>query len=1455
MAAGLHESSGGTLRGSKAATQTRGAVQVDDRPQLEAVWLVGGPGPEATWPRTLGGKYAASRGEWYFSKRTTTAAILAAAGQGVSSDSDDAANGSDHGPDGRSGLFDPLVEEIEEHGVEVDAADSARVQAVTRAVKQWTDQLIDRSARNNLLFFRDQRAGTLDLTKAAPRPVFDILAGKSRNLAHLFPAEEDALADAARRSRTIHNKAQAIYEERGIHTLYLACGLATWDNQHGTAEPAAPVLLAPATLTARGAAQQNFDLQVTGELEVNPTLLNALAAEFQVECDSEELLASAGMEGAIDTAEELEIAYAWLAEKASKVPGFSVRPKTVLGNFSYAKLPMVRDLQASVEALAEHDLIAALAGDADARQAIRDRQVDIDLTLPDQTSPADEFLVLDADSSQNYAINKVLGGQDLVIKGPPGTGKSQTISNLIACLVARGKTVLFVAEKRAAIDAVLKRLEQVGLHDLVLDLHGGVSSKRQVAQSLAHALHTNATIAEPDHSHEHQRLEARRGDLNAWKLALHQRRDPWGLSLFEAEERLLALGEEAETDVRLRGEKLHALNSDAVERAREQLRELVGLGGLHADSSSPWAGSPITTRQEVERARDLVDDLAVRTLEPILDRLEAASASLATPSPDTVSGWAARLLLWNGARDTLAHFDDDLFDVDLHALVQHLEPLGEGAGARMSARFGDGDYRAAHKRAKALQRDGVKLRKAGLLDALQAAADQQLQWRAAGGDNTPRPPEGLESLLADHGRVADALTELTCLLGTDITTAPRVAVTARLHALRGDATTLGRLPELHRLRGALDAAGLKELVADLGTWKPDIEGALEAFEFCLMASIVDDIRLSDGRVGGFDGHRHSSTVEDFQQADRRHIATSARRVRRLAAERAHRIADDQPDQATLVKREAAKKSRHLPVRETFNTAPEVMTSIKPCWVMSPLVVSQVLPNDRPYFDVVVFDEASQVRPPEAIPAIARGRQLVVAGDEKQLPPTDFFSGPVITTDGDDDDGNLAATGSDFESILDVLEFLVDWEMLSWHYRSADERLIAFSNAHLYGKSLLTFPGVSGPECLRHVHIPWRPDQAGGEDSSNAEVLKVLELIFEHAEQRPEQSLGVIAMGIKHAERLDGALRHALRDRTDLDEFFDESRPERFFIKNLERVQGDERDAIILTVGYGKGADGQMVYRFGPLNEEGGERRLNVAVTRARRRMTAVSSFTAADMDPEKTKRGGDLLRLYLGYAESCGEKLDRQAAEAPELNAFELDIRDALEKADIPLICQHGVGRYRLDFAAKHPDQPGRLVLAIEADGASYHSADTARDRDRLRQEQLERLGWRFHRIWSQDWFTERKREIEKTVAAYHAAVVASNAPSAALAAPKVVAPPAPPTARGRERGPRPDVYRWGQIDEFTDRDLQTMVRWIESDTLLRSREDLIAELMAELGFERRGKRIVGRIGAAIDAVRGNGRR
>ena len=351
-----------------------------------------------------------------------------------------------------------------------------------------------------------------------------------------------------------------------------------------------------------------------------------------------------------------------------------------------------------------------------------------------------------------------------------------------------------------------------------------------------------------------------------------------------------------------------------------------------------------------------------------------------------------------------------------------------------------------------------------------------------------------------------------------------------------------------------------------------------------------------------------------------------------------------------------------------------MTSLKPCWVMSPLIVSQILPSDQPHFDVVVFDEASQVRPAEALPAILRGRQLVVAGDERQLPPTAFFAS-TSSDDGEQAEPEAALSIDDsFESILEAMDPFVGFKMLEWHYRSRDERLIAFSNAHLYDHGLTTFPGIVGPDCIQHFHVPWVAGRPDTEISSGAEVTKVVELILEHAELRPKQSLGVIAMGIKHAERIDEALRAALSERDDLEEFFDESGHEPFFIKNLERVQGDERDAIILSVGYGKNDAGRLLYRFGPLNQEGGERRLNVAITSAKERMTLVSSFTHLDMDPERSSaKGVELLRAYLEYCACNGAHIGEAASEKPELNPFEVDVRDHLVRAGLQLIPQSGV--------------------------------------------------------------------------------------------------------------------------------------------------------------------------------------
>jgi very-short-patch-repair endonuclease len=532
--------------------------------------------------------------------------------------------------------------------------------------------------------------------------------------------------------------------------------------------------------------------------------------------------------------------------------------------------------------------------------------------------------------------------------------------------------------------------------------------------------------------------------------------------------------------------------------------------------------------------------------------------------------------------------------------------------------------------------------------------------------------------------------------------------------------------------------------------------------------------------------------------------------------------------------------------------------------MSPLVVASVLPVER-CFDVVIFDEASQVTPESAVGALMRAGQAVVAGDPHQLPPTAFFASGSASDDGEDEVDDL--TGSmtmDFESVLDVMGALlpppVGTKRLNWHYRSRDERLIAFSNAQpqLYDWSLTTFPGASSGEVITHELVPFVPGRVGQEDSVSDEVDAVVLAVTKHVREHPGESLGVITRGIKHMERINEALRRARIVDSTLDRYLDEVfyGTEKFFVKNLERVQGDERDAILISVGYGKNPEGRMLYRFGPLNNKGGERRLNVAITRARARIGVISSFSSADMDPSRLKSdGAKMLRDYLVYAESGGRDLGSHVRERDPLNPFEQDVYSQLAAAGLVLDCQVGCSGYWIDFAAKHPTEPGRYVLAIEADGVMYHSSDTARDRDRLRQDHLERLGWRFHRIWSSEWFHHREREIERAVEAFNSALAEPKVSVSPQTVPHDT-PEAPPpqspvdgTAHGRV-GPRPWRPDGRKISEYPDFELVKMMRWIMSDGQLRTTEELVALGTAELGFKRRGALIVSALERAIATVK-----
>lgn len=1312
----------------------------------------------------------------------------------------------------------------------------------------WINLLIDKSRRNNLLYYRDLKAGTLDLTGADPSAMERLLKEEAVPLSKLLPRGVE-LKSAEAKLTDVRARALMNSEERGIETLFMAMGMAAWESTDGDRPPEAAIVLVPLKVEARGRGGQGFALKRSGDIQANLVLLHVLEAEFGVQVAPEAVLSA--LQGD-DEGEVFDLTPVndLLSRAAHEVKGFTTSERIVIGNFAFQKTAMVRDLRDSAELMAQHDLIAAISGDPGAERSVRDRRVTADPEDIDRTPPDNEFLFLDADSSQQQVIRNVLALQDGTIQGPPGTGKSQTIANLIAEFAARGRRVLFVAEKRAALEVVMERLKERGLDHLALDLHGSAISRRDVMVKLETSLGRVGAVPPVEAAKIHDRYLERRK-----KLVSHLRRMylvciPTGRTVFDVQGRLLLLGPESLTRTRWRGEALSQLDPRKIEDASNALAELGEFRGLFLRcADSAWTGAELADGPAVRKALALAQELAMIWPKWVGEQMVMfAKAGLA--QPHSIGQMRETFTLIQQLQLAFAFYRPALFtEPDLGALVADLAPAGLPALRRIWAFVTNANYRKALRSAR-LYRLQPKAPAPEVREELQQALELSRRWVPLTRERTaPRPVPEFAEVSSAWESVERGLHDLmTMLRREDLEQFDLGRLSDFVVRLAGDRSTPPLLPRLHTLECALSDLGVTELVSEFRAKLPSAEELIPWLEHAWLSSALENSMDNDVELAGFRGRAHDKVVDEFRKLDKERIDLAASRVRRMHAEHAVRVMNDYPNETVAVRRES-RKVRGLSVRRLLSDAPNVMTALRPCWMASPLSVSHLLPIDRKLFDIVLFDEASQVLPQDAVPALLRAERAVVAGDRRQLPPTKFF----LAEEELDVDPDAETPTKGFESILDVMSGLFEPWSLDWHYRSKDEALIAFSNRHIYANRLVTFPGPGKHRAIEH-HLVKQSQGDGQEDSVSAEVMKVVELVLQHAIERPLETLGVITLGIKHQQRIERAIEEARRDRPELDDFFGEGRRERFFVKNLERVQGDERDTIILSVGYGKDRSGKLPYRFGPILSEGGERRLNVATTRARHRVTVVSSFSHSDMDAARSAaKGVAFLRLYLQFAASGGENLgDAQGPEVP-LNDFEQGIHDALASRGVRLLKQWGASRYRIDLVAQHPRRVGRHVLAIECDGASYHSAQSARDRDRLRQQHLEALGWKFHRIWSTDWFMNRQDELDRAIAAYEEAVRAADradsGESPACPRPRSANAEREPAAPRRDR--KPSIPKRNTIDAYSEDELLRLVRWISSDGLLRTDDQIADEMIEALGFVRRGAKIMARIADAIARFRG----
>jgi very-short-patch-repair endonuclease len=578
-----------------------------------------------------------------------------------------------------------------------------------------------------------------------------------------------------------------------------------------------------------------------------------------------------------------------------------------------------------------------------------------------------------------------------------------------------------------------------------------------------------------------------------------------------------------------------------------------------------------------------------------------------------------------------------------------------------------------------------------------------------------------------------------------------------------------------RLLDWFEERGLATAVRQLAVQAVPADDVAEAIERVVLAAWVDATVRGDARLDKYRSVDRDALVAEFQDLDRRLIEDRYSEV--VARCAALRPTSRGSRGAQVIVREAQKKTRHKPIRQLLTESASLVQGLKPCFMMSPLSVSQYLPASM-RFDVVIFDEASQVLPWDAVNCVYRGEALIVAGDQKQLPPTSFFG---TTTDVDEYDDS-EDTPDSFESVLDIAKATGALQSLSllWHYRSQHESLITYSNHRIYERTLHTFPGAKFDSMDLGVQsfVVDGVYMRGGTRDNPVEADFVVDRIVHHRREHRGSSLGVVTFSAAQEDAILAAMELRSAYEPVLQELLnDHDRLDGFFVKSLENVQGDERDIILFSIGYGRDEFGKLSMNFGPLNRKGGWRRLNVAITRARRRVEIISSIRASDIAndefprPDPDQNGVPHLKAYLDFADRGISALAVDAGSDDEMpeSPFEEDVIDVVRNLGYQVDAQVGTAGYRIDLAVRHPDRPGEYAIGIECDGAMYHSAKAARDRDRLRQQVLEGLGWRIHRIWGLTWVRDRQAQIDRLRKAIESAI---RGDSGAVPVPRPAAPP-----------------------------------------------------------------------------------
>ncbi|MCK9523173.1 MAG: DUF3320 domain-containing protein [Proteobacteria bacterium] len=1329
--------------------------------------------------------------------------------------------------------------------------------------KIWERKLLDLSLRNNLLNLRMTR-NMLQLVDIDISHLEDILwEGKSfsimpnpnaevlrkynlfsQPLHHSSPLYQMA-NDELKHNRLlsyyhqkdldnillyIHKNAKQSIDENGSSTLYLAVGLLKWFERKTPKRPRySPILLLPVEINRRSV-NSNFTLKSREEeTMINITLLEFLRQEYELNLSGLEQLPTDAK--GVDVAKVMGI----LRRAIMQLKGWDVEEQIILGNFSFSKLILWKDIVMNQKELLNSDIVRSLV---DGKLHFDENQEPHSIYDFDNIYSKSILLPIATDVSQMEAVLTAQQGCSFILHGPPGTGKSQTITNIIADSLYRGKRVLFVAAKKAALDVVHRRLEQIGLAPFTLELHSNKSKKSHVLAQLASSIETAKIANTLDFEQEAERLDSTKKAISEYVNVLHQKQQ-CGWSLYDSITALQNLSDVNFPNNYIPEIVLQELNGTLWQQWTDWLPQFKAIIQLIIHPSK----NPLTALNLPQYSPSVNEEISAQTqkLLHLLEDVQTASDSLANSTyfPFSIKDkieWETFVQIiavfqrlpniplqllsylsnkenysvyqeWSEAfnqyqtvlNNILNNFHRNILQADVSTIAMEWKKaqqrwflpkwlqskkIKKQLSAFKKSSFPDSseleqlfsNYNQLQEVKQLLQQSRFGLVQEVLnslfkeeqtdLTDISTKAEMVREisdlsncwgwnafckwvkvWQETGFQCSDEIKQKHSSRMVSFIQLITTLNEQNknyeILTGIQFQQNENwnIETSNQLQNIQSHLPHLKSWMNYLQIRNHGELLQLKWLINAYESKLCDDTNIADYFNYLVHTSIARRSISQHESLTLFNVALFESKIEQYKKIAKDFQSLTIKELRVKLAAQLPNITTEamQSSEIGILQRAIKSRGRGLSIRKLFDQIPALLPRIAPCMLMSPISVAQYFDVSKKHFDILIFDEASQLPTFEAVSALARAKQSIIVGDPKQMPPTSFFSTIKL------DEENMDV--EDLESILDdCLSLSVPSKYLLRHYRSKHESLITFSNVNYYENKLLTFPSADDLNRKVKYHPVNGFYDKGKTRTNKFEANEVVQYIKSHYSDSKKRklSVGVVTFSQAQQNLIEDNLQRFFMSDPMLEELANANH-EPLFIKNLENVQGDERDIILFSVCYAPDEEGKMSMNFGPLNRDGGWRRLNVAVTRARYEMHVFATLHADQIDLSRTSAEGVAgLKAFLQFAENGNLTLRHEdVQESINQKHLSASISKKLIAKGLEVKCNIGTSGFKVDIGILHPNKPQQYILGIVVDGLYYYNAHTTNDREMIMPSVLKSLGWQIHRVWSIDWYENSDEIIE----------------------------------------------------------------------------------------------------------------